>query len=185
MGIQVNDGFTVASPRAVELRSGKLTDGKSVPYANVAEALAAIPSTRRYVGLAVNVGGVVYTFKTGILDANLVIYDGRPYKSYMAVLSQTTTGAPTAVVVENTLGAAVVWTRSSIGAYVGTLAGAFGAGKVFIPVMHHALNIADRSALVVNPDTNTIGVLCRKISDGAFADWGQADVLPIHVIVLY
>lgn len=45
----------------------------------------------------------------------------RPYKVYTALLSQTGTNDPTATILENTLGEAIVWTRSSVGAYVGTL----------------------------------------------------------------
>ncbi len=48
------------------------------------------------------------------------------YKSYVALLSQTGTNDPTAVVLENTLGGDIVWTRSlSAGQYIGTLNGAF------------------------------------------------------------
>ncbi len=52
---------------------------------------------------------------------------------YKAFLSQSGTSNPTIVVVANTLGAAVVWTRSSTGAYTGTLAGAFPAAKTIGP----------------------------------------------------
>ncbi|MBK8468145.1 MAG: hypothetical protein IPL32_20210 [Chloracidobacterium sp.] len=58
-------------------------------------------------------------------------WNDRPYlansgvKIYRASLSQAGTGAPTAVVVENTLGGTLVWTRNSIGSYRATLTGAF------------------------------------------------------------
>lgn len=47
----------------------------------------------------------------------------RPYKVYTALLSQSGTSAPTATVLENTLGGTVVWTRSGIGSYQATLTG--------------------------------------------------------------
>ena len=53
----------------------------------------------------------------------------RPYKVYTALLSQSGTNAPTAVVLENTLGGTVVWTRNSTGLYTGTLAGVFTVDK--------------------------------------------------------
>jgi hypothetical protein len=54
----------------------------------------------------------------------------RPYKVYKALLSQGETNAPTAIVLENTLGN-IVWTRNNVGTYVGTLTGAFVGEKVF------------------------------------------------------
>lgn len=53
-------------------------------------------------------------------------------KVYRALLTQTTTDAPTAVVLHNDLSAAIVWTRSGLGTYVGTLAAAFVSGKTFL-----------------------------------------------------
>ena len=55
----------------------------------------------------------------------------RPYKVYTALLTQTGTSAPTATVLENTLGATIVWTRSNVGIYVGTLSGVFTANKTY------------------------------------------------------
>lgn len=57
-----------------------------------------------------------------------------PYKVYRALLLMTASSNPTATVLENSLSAAVVWTRSSAGTYPGTLVGAFLAGKVFCSV---------------------------------------------------
>lgn len=53
----------------------------------------------------------------------------RPYKIYTATLTQSSTAAPTAEVLENTLGGTLVWTRSGAGTYVGTLANAFSLTK--------------------------------------------------------
>lgn len=47
------------------------------------------------------------------------------YRSYTALLTQTGTHPPEVTVLENTLGKDIVWTYSSVGAYAGTLAGAF------------------------------------------------------------
>jgi hypothetical protein len=46
------------------------------------------------------------------------------YKEYVALLTQTGTNAPVATIRTNTLGN-VVWTRSGVGSYVGTLANSF------------------------------------------------------------
>lgn len=55
-------------------------------------------------------------------------------KVYKAYLTQTGTNDPTATVVYNTVGN-IVWTRDSMGAYIGTLAGAFTPLKTFIFVI--------------------------------------------------
>lgn len=50
-------------------------------------------------------------------------------KRYEAILNQSGQNAPVATVLENSLGGEIVWTRSSVGQYIGTLAGAFPIGK--------------------------------------------------------
>jgi hypothetical protein len=52
------------------------------------------------------------------------------YKSYVALMSQTGTAAPTAIELENSLGN-IVWTRASAGIYNGTLSGSFPITKTF------------------------------------------------------
>ena len=55
-----------------------------------------------------------------------------PYRVYTALLTQTGTDAPVAIVLENTLGN-VVWTRDNLGIYVGTSSGSFTENKTIIP----------------------------------------------------
>jgi hypothetical protein len=52
------------------------------------------------------------------------------YKSYVALLSQTGTSAPIAIVLENSIGD-IVWTRNSAGIYSGTLLGSFIQDKTW------------------------------------------------------
>lgn len=63
---------------------------------------------------------------------NSVIDDIRPYKVYSALLTQSSTNAPVATVLQNTLGGTVVWSYNSFGSYTGTLAGAFTENTIFI-----------------------------------------------------
>jgi len=74
----------------------------------------------------------------GGADRRLTVTDIKdftaPYKVYRALLTQTTTGAPVATILENTLGGTLVWSRSSAGSYIGTLSGAFTVNKTFILV---------------------------------------------------
>lgn len=55
-----------------------------------------------------------------------------PHKVYTALLTQSGTDAPVTTVLENTLGGTVVWTRSGVGEYIGTLVGAFPLNKCSI-----------------------------------------------------
>lgn len=50
---------------------------------------------------------------------------GSSYFVYTALLNQTGISAPAATVLENTLGGSVVWSRTGVGDYLGTLSGAF------------------------------------------------------------
>lgn len=54
------------------------------------------------------------------------------YKLYTALLTQTSTNAPVATVLENTLGGTVVWSYDDVGQYIGTLNSAFTANKTII-----------------------------------------------------
>ena len=81
------------------------------------------------------------------LSANSVLmvidYDGTQWayveygkpttKIYRAIVSQSGTAAPTATVLENTLGGTVVWSRASAGIYRAILNGAFLEAKTFLP----------------------------------------------------
>lgn len=64
--------------------------------------------------------------------ANLVTY-GNPtgVKVYRALLTQTGTDNPTAIVLENTLGGTVVWTYNLEGNYRGTLTNAFPQSRTW------------------------------------------------------
>jgi hypothetical protein len=53
-------------------------------------------------------------------------------KTYRALVTQSSGTAPTATVLENSLGGTVVWARGSTGTYTATLAAAFTADKTFV-----------------------------------------------------
>lgn len=67
---------------------------------------------------------------TGITANEDAITVVKPYKVYVALLSQTGTDDPTVIVFENTIGD-IVWTRQSTGVYRATLVGAFPTNKTF------------------------------------------------------
>jgi len=79
----------------------------------------------------------------------------KPYKVYTALLSQGGTSAPTAIVLENTFGGAVVWTRTATGIYIGTLTGEFVLDKTTLIISSYASNSTgiqrvDLDSIVVN-----------------------------------
>lgn len=49
-------------------------------------------------------------------------------KIYTAIMQQAGTAAPTATILKNDIGN-IIWTRNDVGAYQGTLTGAFPSGK--------------------------------------------------------
>jgi hypothetical protein len=53
-------------------------------------------------------------------------------KKYVALLTQTGTSAPTATVLDNTLGGTLVWSYDGVGSYTGTLTGAFTSNKTAV-----------------------------------------------------
>ena len=87
----------------------------------------------------------------------------RPYKSYVAILTQTGTAAPTvATVLDNTLGGTIVWTRTAAGNYTGTLTGAFTASKtigVASPIAFSATAMSVASGAIRQNNANTVNLL--------------------------
>jgi len=105
----------------------------------------------------------------------------RPYKVYTALLSQSGTSAPTATVLENTLGGTVVWTRDAVGVYRGTLTGAFNQTKtVFFTVS----NYKDSGVLMQQASSNdvTIGTFTTTSTPFTAADSIMGS-LPIEIRV--
>lgn len=75
------------------------------------------------------------------------------YKVYTALISQSGTDAPTAIVLENTLGN-VVWTRVSEGIYIGTLTGAFTTNKTFCPPYSSNFDVGGDASVFLPISTN-------------------------------
>jgi len=90
----------------------------------------------------------------------------KPYKVYTALLSQSGTSAPTATVLENTLGGTIVWTRVNPGIYSGTLTGAFTTDKTIL------LNNNPVGGVFTNifSSVNTITIQTRNYSNAQTDD---------------
>jgi hypothetical protein len=87
----------------------------------------------------------------------------KPYKEYVALLTQTVTNAPVATVLDNTLGGTVVWSRNTFGNYSGILTGAFTVNKT---VGYVQTNTASRPlSFNSNASANTIEISTNGADD--------------------
>lgn len=93
--------------------------------------------------------------------------DVRGYKIYNALLSQSGTSDPTATVLGGNQVGAIVWTRAGLGAYTGTLSGAFTTAKTFILVGQNADGI---TANCFRSDANTVTLKTYLTSTGGSTD---------------
>ena len=111
---------------------------------------------------ALIVGNGLSLENDGIATSNLTVtqtLNGRTisdilptYKKYIALISQTGTNAPTVIELENTIGP-IIWTRSAVGVYFGTLAGAFTLDKTYVTLSNV---VANSIVLSQRKDINSI-----------------------------
>jgi hypothetical protein len=112
----------------------------------------------------------------------LQISDAGHVKVYRALLTQTGTSAPTATVLENTIGS-IVWTRTTVGTYKGTLTGAFTIGKTWIPGMGIVADNFPACAVgIANTSANFVTVQSFNASVGAGSD-DELSSTPIEIRV--
>ena len=111
---------------------------------------------------ALVVGDGLTVENNGIATTNLTVTDtinGRAvsemlptYTKYVALITQSGTNDPTVIELENSIGP-IVWTRTAVGNYEGTLAGAFTLNKTYSTLSQVA---SDSIALVYAKNVNTI-----------------------------
>lgn len=106
------------------------------------------------------------------------------YRSYVAVITQTSTSAPvTSAIIDNTLGGTIAWSRNSAGDYTGTLGGAFLAGKTVLI----APGFSDVSTMgfisFVNSNINQVSL--RTYNTSFVAADGVLNTTTIEVRVYY
>lgn len=102
-------------------------------------------------------------------DGTLKIGDSRPYKVYTALITQTGTSAPLSIVLENTLGGTITWTRTGVGAYIGTFSSTWIASKTLLMLTNSVAYNAEVQMFVSGTKEiavftyNAIGVLADTI----------------------
>jgi hypothetical protein len=136
------------------------------------------------------------TAATSVADADLIpiVQSGankkatrelvRGYKVYTALLTQSGASAPTATVLENTLGGTVVWARSNTGLYTATLAGAFTASKTWCDIRFDSSDAAAATGFnEVKFRRTSDNVVALETGDGAdpIEISGNANVDAAHV----
>lgn len=94
---------------------------------------------------------------------------------YVAKLSQSGTGAPTATVFRNDLDGAVVWARASAGTYTATLAGAFLASTYVsvtpgIESAHTASRTSENVITVTTCEPHGAHGLADDLLEGTFIE---------------
>lgn len=110
---------------------------------------------------ALVVGNDLSLENDGIATTNLTVtnsLNGRAisdilptYKKYIALITQTSTSAPTVIELENTIGP-ILWTRVSTGVYYGTLTDAFTANKTYTTLSQSVAN----SIVLIRQKTTSI-----------------------------
>jgi len=85
------------------------------------------------------------------------------YTKYIALITQTSTSAPTVIELENTIGP-IIWTRSTRGVYNGTLTGAFTADKTY-SLLSNA--VKDNQAVIYWLNANTIRIETLEVKHPA------------------
>jgi hypothetical protein len=102
-------------------------------------------------------------------------------KAYRALVTQSSGTAPTATVLENSLGGTVVWARSSTGTYTATLTGAFTSTKTFIMQPGETGTIAAiKNVLAVRTSDNVVTVTTGA---GGTLEDSVLSSFPIEILV--
>jgi len=107
---------------------------------------------------------------------------GLPYKVYTALLTQSGTNPPVAIVLENTLGGTPVWTRDSAGNYNATLSGVFTENKTFVTYTHDGNNGSTGFPGGARWDDDTVWLTFND-KDGVYIDIGSSAIDSVEIRV--
>ncbi|MEK6614621.1 MAG: hypothetical protein AABZ32_00690 [Bacteroidota bacterium] len=110
------------------------------------------------------------------------VKNAMPCKKYVALLTQIGTNAPTAIVLENTIGN-IVWARAGTGQYTATLTGAFTINKTYAVIYNNDFSAVNVNNLKVNlVVAGADGLNLYTVFSGALAD-GRLSNNPIEIRV--
>ena len=137
------------------IASNQVTIGNDSVTSTVLKGLVTAPLTTNALITADTTGKSLVTKE--YVNANT-----RPYKVYTALLTQTGTSAPTAIVLENTLGVTPTLGYNGVGQYSINATGAFTVDKtwvIFNSINYNSQNISNNIKLL-----NGITILTRSIT---------------------
>lgn len=80
------------------------------------------------------------------------------YKVYTALLTQVSTNAPSVTVLENTIGASVLWSYDGVGSYIATCTGNFTLSKTTINTGQNYGNVGKEITYCYPIDINTVAI---------------------------
>ena len=111
-------------------------------------------------GLSIENDGIATTnlTVTNTLNGRAVSDILPTYTKYIALITQTSTSAPTVIELENTIGP-IIWTRKTTGEYSGTLTGAFTANKTYATISQ---TLAD-SIVMISTTANDINIITTNL----------------------
>ena len=150
-------------------------------------------SSSSYCQWWVDGGNVIWPYgNVSITNGNLNVSGSitSGVKKYVALLSQLGTDAPTATVMENSIGN-IVWSRFEAGFYRATLSGAFTTAKTFVQVSSiDRMDFSPPSTFTHNLFTVTLKSIGNNDVDivvfdtsGDMVDPGVLNSIPIEIFV--
>ena len=188
--IQRNDGSTATYNMVMQPLGGNFIVGSLLDNGEKLQVTGNISATS-YSGGATLTGtptaptAAAGTNTTQIATTAFVQAAARPYKVYTALLSQIGNAAPTATVLENTLGGAVTWTRNSAGIFYGTLsAGVFTGNKTVKFATLGFTGISVNSTIEVESVNTSIITVITRVNgiqtDGVMSNGGTSIEIRIY-----
>jgi len=113
----------------------------------------------------VGIRSAIYDFDNDVLTYP----SGANYKSYVALLTQTGTNAPTATIVYNDLSGNPTWSYTSVGIYKATLTGQFTSGKTVAFIAGSQQSVSPQTTtvkMIYVENTNDVYVTNQTIIQG-------------------
>jgi len=104
---------------------------------------------------------------------------GTDVTSYEAIISQASTSAPTATIIDNELSGAGVWSYTGVGVYTWELDDAFTTGETFVD-----FTIGNATGLVPHAYSITDSTVVLKVFDAAGSAVNLAGTAYLRVTVL-
>jgi hypothetical protein len=97
------------------------------------------------------------------------------YKVYTALITQSSTSAPTATILENTLGFTPVHSRIDVGAYGVTLGSSISRDKIFATVIYSTFDSEVRRMSVLEPGLANVSSLVYTLKEETAGEFVSVD----------